>query len=66
MLIDGLNRFEDIYGASELLWLPRELPANARVVLSTLPGSALRELERRHCPTLDVQPLNPAERPSHR
>ena len=46
LLIDGLNNLEDLYGAAELLWLPSELPPNARLVLSTLPGPALDELHR--------------------
>ena len=50
----------------ELWWWPSEWPENVRVVFSTLPGDALRAMERRgwtdaaHCIT--VPPLRPEEK----
>lgn len=62
LVIDGLNSLEDRYGAAELLWLPEEVSANARIVLSTLPGAALEELRRRTWPVLNILPLERDER----
>ena len=62
LVIDALNQLEDREGALDLAWLPPGVPANVRVVLSTLPGRSLVEIERRGYPTLTVGPLEPAER----
>ena len=62
LLIDALNQLEDRQGARELLWLPPQIPANVRLVVSTLPGASLKEAEKRGWPTLTVEPLQPEER----
>jgi hypothetical protein len=62
LVIDALNQLEDREGALDLAWLPPVMPANVRLVLSTLPGRSLAEVERRGDPTLAVAPLEPAER----
>lgn len=62
LVIDGLNQLEDRDRAPDLGWLPRELPKNVHLVLSTLPGRSLDELKRRGWPTLAVAPLSEQER----
>jgi tetratricopeptide (TPR) repeat protein len=62
LVIDALNQLDDREGALDLVWLPPQIPANVRVVLSSLPGRPLAELERRAYPTLIVKPLDRAER----
>ena len=62
LLIDALNQLEDREGARELLWLPPQIPAGVRLVLSTLPGAPLDEAAKRGWPTLAVEPLQDQER----
>ena len=60
LVLDALNQLEDREGAPDLVWLPPELPANVRLIVSTLPGRPLDDLRRRGWPTLLVEPLEPA------
>jgi tetratricopeptide (TPR) repeat protein len=62
LIIDALNQLEDRDGAPDLVWLPEVLPNRVCLVVSTLPGRPLSELERRGWPTLPVSPLDPGER----
>ena len=62
LIIDALNQLEDRDGAPDLVWLPPVIPANIRLILSTLPGRPLEDLKNRGWPTLTVQPLEPGER----
>lgn len=62
LVIDGLNQLEDREGAPDLVWLPRTLPPNVRLVLSSLPGRSLDEAARRGWPTLEVHALDQDER----
>ena len=62
LILDGLNQLEDRDGALDLVWLPPVIPANVRIVLSTLPGRSLDNLNKRRWPTLAIQPLGHAER----
>jgi nephrocystin-3 len=62
LILDALNQLEDREGAPDLVWLPPVIPANVRLVCSTLPGRPLEELRRRGWPTLEVEPLAQAER----
>jgi hypothetical protein len=62
LVLDALNQLEDREGALDLAWLPPIIPANVRLILSTLPGRSLVELERRAYPTLAVAPLELPER----
>lgn len=62
LVLDALNQLEDREGALDLSWLPPTIPAGVRLVLSTLPGRPLTELQKRSYPTLAVAPLEPAER----
>ena len=62
LVLDALNQLEDRGGALDLTWLPPHIPANVRLLLSTLPGRPLVELTKRGWPVLRVEPLTPTER----
>jgi tetratricopeptide (TPR) repeat protein len=62
LVIDALNQLEDKDGAPDLVWLPVTLPPEVRLIVSTLPGRPLLEIERRGWPTLEVEPLEREER----
>jgi tetratricopeptide (TPR) repeat protein len=62
LVIDGLDQLEDRDQAPDLGWLPRDIPANLRIIVSCLPGRSLDELTRRGWPRLEVQPLAAEER----
>ncbi len=62
LLLDGLNQLEDRDQAPDLVWLPPQIPANVRLILSTLPGRPLDALKERGWPVLEVQPLALEER----
>jgi nephrocystin-3 len=62
ILLDALNQLEDRDGAPDLIWLPATIPPNVRLVVSTLPGRPLDEIQKRGWPTLEVKPLELEER----
>jgi tetratricopeptide (TPR) repeat protein len=62
IVIDGLNQLDDQDQAPDLVWLPSDLLPRVRLVLSTLPGRALDEIERRHWPKHELLALTPGER----
>jgi tetratricopeptide (TPR) repeat protein len=62
LALDALNQIEDRDGALDLVWLPPVIPANVRLILSTLAGRPLEDLRKRAWPVLTVEPLEPAER----
>jgi len=62
LILDALNQLEDRDGAPDLVWLPPEIPANVRLILSTLPGRSLDDIRKRGWPTLEVKPLDAGER----
>ena len=62
LVIDGLDRLEDKEGALDLAWLPFRLPAQVRLIVSTLPGRPLDEIQKRGWPTLEILPLSLEER----
>ena len=57
LIIDALNQLEEIDGAQRLPWLPVILPGNIKLILSTLPGPSLEEIETRKWPLLNIQQL---------
>ncbi|MBI3800909.1 MAG: hypothetical protein HY268_28530, partial [Deltaproteobacteria bacterium] len=63
ILLDAVNQFDPPSHSAGLHWLPEELPANARVILSALDGPALEDLRRRpHKPReIELQPLTAAD-----
>ncbi len=62
ILIDGLNKLEEILGWSRLFWLPREFPAGVRVILSMTPSPLLEDLDARGCEISRVEALDIEER----
>jgi tetratricopeptide (TPR) repeat protein len=62
LVLDALNQIEDRDGATELVWLPPVIPANVRLILSTLPGRSWEDLKKRGWPKLTVEPLTVPER----
>jgi len=62
LLLDGLNQLHDHGRTLDLDWLPSDLPANCRLILSTLPGRPLEAIQRRGWLEMVVRPLNPSER----
>jgi tetratricopeptide (TPR) repeat protein len=62
LVLDALNQIEDRDGAPDLVWLPPVIPANVRLVVSTLPGRPLDDLKKRGWPMLAVEPLTVPER----
>jgi tetratricopeptide (TPR) repeat protein len=62
LALDGLNQVEDRDGAPDLVWLPPVIPANVRLVVSTLHGRPWEELKKRGWPVLTVEPLTVPER----
>jgi AAA ATPase-like protein/uncharacterized protein DUF4062 len=61
LVLDALSRLEDREGALDLVWLPPSVPANVRLILTTLPGPTLNNLKSRDWPTLELELLNPTE-----
>jgi nephrocystin-3 len=61
ILLDAVNQFDAGSYSAGLHWLPEELRANARVILSALDGPALEELRQRRFPPreIELQPLTP-------
>jgi len=47
IFIDALDQLSDDYDARHLTWLPTSLPDGVRLIVSTLPGESLTELEER-------------------
>lgn len=63
LVIDALDQLEDRDRARDLAWLPPVIPANIRLILSTLPGRSLEEIDRRGwINRLEVKPLDNKER----
>ena len=62
LVLDALNQIEDRDGALDLVWLPPVIPANVRLVVSTLPGRPLDDLQKRGWPVLTIEPLTAVER----
>jgi hypothetical protein len=64
ILLDAINQFDPTTQLAGWSWLPEELPATARMVLSTLSGPALDGLRQRRQPprTVELRPLDAADR----
>lgn len=62
ILLDAVNQFDVASHPAGLHWLPEDLPASARVILSTLAGPALEDLRRRCQPReIELQSLAVAD-----
>ena len=57
LILDALNQLEDRDSAPDLIWLPPSIPGGIRMILSTLPGRSLDELEKREWQTIDIKLL---------
>ena len=62
LILDALNQLEDKDQAPDLVWLPPTIPANIRLIVSTLPGRPTDALDKRDWPEMTVEPLTPGER----
>jgi tetratricopeptide (TPR) repeat protein len=62
LALDALNQIEDRDGAPDLVWLSPVIPANVRLVVSTLRGRSWDDLNKRGWPVLTVEPLKAPER----
>jgi tetratricopeptide (TPR) repeat protein len=62
LALDALNQIEDRDGAPDLVWLPPVIPANVRLVVSTLPGRPWDDLKKRDWPVMTIEPLTTPER----
>ena len=62
LVLDALNQIEDRDGAPDLVWLPPVIPANVRLIVSTLPGRPWEDLKKRDWPAMTVEPLTVPER----
>jgi tetratricopeptide (TPR) repeat protein len=62
LILDALNQLEDKDQAPDLVWLPPTIPANIRLIVSTLPGRSNDALTRRGWPTMKVELLTDNER----
>ncbi|HZZ43486.1 MAG TPA: DUF4062 domain-containing protein [Tepidisphaeraceae bacterium] len=58
LVLDALNQLEDHDGAPDLVWMPPVLPGNVRLMVSTLPGRPLDEIQKREWPTFKVELLS--------
>jgi len=47
IFLDALDQLSAVDNARMLYWLPKELPANVQIVVSTLPGECLNALEKK-------------------
>ena len=57
LLVDALNRLEPTPRAQQLAWLPEPWPENARLIVTTVSGTASAALERRA--GVELVPLAP-------
>jgi telomerase protein component 1 len=64
ILLDAITQFDPNTQLGGWSWLPEELPANARIILSTLSGPALESLRQRsQSPRpVELQPLDAPDR----
>jgi tetratricopeptide (TPR) repeat protein len=62
LILDALNQLEDKDNAPDLVWLPPFIPENIRLVVSTLPGRPLDNLQKRDWPSFYLKPLKTEKR----
>lgn len=54
LIIDALNQIEDRENAPDLGWLPKYIPPDVHLILSTLPGRSFDALTTRSWPTMTI------------
>ena len=62
IMLDGIEQLEGINPAHVLSWLPIEVPANIRFILSVSPGTVFDAVAKRNWPVLEVAPFEVIER----
>ena len=62
MVVDGADLLLDVDGAPDLTWLPLQVPALVRVVITTAGSRAVDEAQRRGWTVTGAPPLTPDER----
>ena len=62
LVLDALNQLEDQDGAPDLVWLPAVLPDNIRLIVSTLSGRSLDEIQKRAWPKMEIKTLEIEDR----
>ncbi len=62
IVLDGLNQLEVDEHGFDLKWLPVFIPANIRLIITTLPGPFADSLQARSWQTFHINPMNPSER----
>ncbi|XP_038058559.1 uncharacterized protein LOC119729838 [Patiria miniata] len=65
LVLDALNQLDTGTGAGDeqdLKWIPKELPSNVCMILSTLPGRAMDAVTAAGWPSMRVNPLNVNEK----
>jgi len=62
LVLDGLDQLSDAHNAPDLGWLPRHIPPNVRLIVSTLEGRALKAVSERGWPVMSLGPLLPGQR----
>lgn len=63
VLLDAVDQLDPAPHLAGLRWLPEELPAGVRIILSALDSPALAQLRGRRCPPreIELQPLTAAD-----
>jgi hypothetical protein len=62
LVLDGIERAVEPAGAQRLAWLPDELPARIKLIVTTRPGPVADELIRRGWPTMELPELEVKQR----
>ncbi|WP_426571979.1 tetratricopeptide repeat protein [Aquihabitans sp. McL0605] len=62
VVVDGAELLIDVDGAPDLTWLPVQVPATVRVIITTADQRAVDEAARRGWPVGEVPPLDDTER----
>ena len=64
VVIDGVDRLDDVDGAPDLRWLPDEIPPNVRLVLTASAARPRAQFAHRGWPQMELEPLDDDERRS--
>eukprot|EP00004_Rigifila_ramosa_P019982 TRINITY_DN515_c0_g1_i3.p1 TRINITY_DN515_c0_g1~~TRINITY_DN515_c0_g1_i3.p1 ORF type:complete len:1428 (-),score=387.83 TRINITY_DN515_c0_g1_i3:50-4333(-) len=62
LILDAVNQLEDVGNAWSMQWLPVQLPAGVRAVVSTLPGRCETNLRLREWPEIVVDGFSSQDR----
>ncbi len=62
IVLDGVDRLDDVDGAPDLRWMPEEIPANIRIIATASGPRPRLQFEHRAWGVVDLPPLDPDER----